>query len=57
MNVGQIYFTDIANGVGCRTAVFVSGCTHHCKGCFNEDLGVLHTRTDSSRRARGWQHR
>lgn len=37
MNVGQIYYTDIANGVGCRTAVFVSGCTHHCKGCFNEE--------------------
>jgi len=37
MNIGQIYFTDIANGIGCRTAVFVSGCTHHCKGCFNEE--------------------
>ena len=36
MNYGQIYFSDIANGIGCRTALFVSGCTHHCKGCFNE---------------------
>lgn len=26
---------DIANGVGVRVSVFVSGCTHHCKGCFN----------------------
>jgi len=25
---------DIANGPGCRTVLFVSGCTHHCKGCF-----------------------
>ncbi len=36
MNFGQIYLNDVANGVGCRTALFVSGCTHHCKGCFNE---------------------
>lgn len=27
---------DIANGEGIRTTLFVSGCTHHCKGCFNE---------------------
>lgn len=26
----------IENGYGCRTSVFVSGCTHKCKGCFNE---------------------
>ena len=25
---------DIANGVGVRVTLFVSGCTHHCKGCF-----------------------
>lgn len=37
MNYGQIFYCDIANGVGCRTALFVSGCTHHCKGCFNEE--------------------
>ena len=36
MNYGQIYYSDVANGIGCRTALFVSGCTHHCKGCFNE---------------------
>lgn len=27
---------DIANGTGVRISLFVSGCTHHCKGCFNE---------------------
>ncbi len=37
MNYGMIYKTDIANGIGCRTALFVSGCTHHCKNCFNEE--------------------
>lgn len=37
MNYGQIYYIDIANGIGCRTSLFVSGCTHHCKGCFNEE--------------------
>lgn len=27
---------DIANGPGIRVSLFVSGCTHHCKGCFNQ---------------------
>lgn len=36
MNYGQIYYADIANGPGMRTDLFVSGCTHHCKNCFNE---------------------
>lgn len=27
---------DTANGIGIRTTLFVSGCTHKCKGCFNE---------------------
>ncbi|MGI5888552.1 MAG: 4Fe-4S cluster-binding domain-containing protein, partial [Oscillospiraceae bacterium] len=37
MNYGRIYYCDVANGTGCRTALFVSGCTHHCKNCFNEE--------------------
>ncbi len=36
MRFAKIYYNDVANGNGCRTALFVSGCTHHCKGCFNE---------------------
>ena len=28
---------DVANGVGVRVSLFVSGCTHHCKGCFNAE--------------------
>ncbi|MCR5487947.1 MAG: anaerobic ribonucleoside-triphosphate reductase activating protein [Lachnospiraceae bacterium] len=37
MNYGKIFYNDVANGVGCRTSLFVSGCTHHCKGCFNPE--------------------
>ena len=36
MNYGEIKFNDIANGEGVRTSLFVSGCRHHCKNCFNE---------------------
>lgn len=37
MNYGTIKKTDIANGLGVRVSLFVSGCTHHCKGCFNPE--------------------
>lgn len=37
MNYGKIMYCDPANGPGCRTVLFVSGCTHHCKGCFNPE--------------------
>lgn len=36
MNYAQVFMCDIANGPGCRTSLFVSGCTHHCRDCFNE---------------------
>ena len=36
MNYGEIKKTDIANGTGVRVSLFVSGCRHHCKGCFNQ---------------------
>ena len=35
MNYGEIKNYDIANGLGVRVSLFVSGCTHHCEGCFN----------------------
>ena len=37
MNYGNIKYNDIANGEGVRTSLFVSGCTHHCKNCFNRE--------------------
>ena len=36
MNYATIKNCDIANGPGVRVSLFVSGCTHKCKGCFNE---------------------
>ena len=49
MNYGAIKKCDIANGVGVRTVLFVSGCSHHCKGCFqpetwNFDYGERYTK-------------
>ncbi|MBQ8780360.1 MAG: anaerobic ribonucleoside-triphosphate reductase activating protein [Oscillospiraceae bacterium] len=37
MNYGEIKNFDIANGEGVRVSLFVSGCTHCCKGCFNPE--------------------
>ncbi len=37
MKYASIKRIDVANGVGVRVSVFVSGCTHHCKGCFNSE--------------------
>ena len=36
MNYAEIKNCDIANGPGVRVSLFISGCTHRCKGCFNE---------------------
>ena len=37
MNYATIKPRDIANGPGVRVSLFVSGCTHHCPGCFNSE--------------------
>ena len=37
MNYATIKKLDVANGLGLRVSLFVSGCTHHCKGCFNPE--------------------
>lgn len=42
MNYAEIKYNDIANGPGVRTSLFVSGCTHHCPGCFNEIAWDFH---------------
>ena len=48
MNYADIKRCDVANGEGVRVSLFVSGCTHYCKGCFNKeawdfDYGELFT--------------
>ena len=48
MHYGAIKKTDVANGIGVRVTLFVSGCTHHCKGCFQPetwdfDYGSVYT--------------
>lgn len=37
MKYADIKKYDISNGVGIRVSLFVSGCNHHCKGCFNAE--------------------
>ena len=37
MNYSQLVACDTANGKGVRTSLFVSGCTNHCPGCFNQE--------------------
>ncbi|MBR4961891.1 MAG: anaerobic ribonucleoside-triphosphate reductase activating protein [Clostridia bacterium] len=50
MHYATIKPYDIANGPGVRVSLFVSGCTHHCPGCFNKEtwdfsFGELFTET------------
>lgn len=37
MNYGKLETLDVANGEGLRVTLFVSGCRHHCKNCFNPE--------------------
>ena len=37
MYYGEIKNCDIANGVGVRVSLFVSGCTNHCEQCFQPE--------------------
>ena len=53
MHYGEIKKCDIANGEGVRVSLFVSGCTHHCPGCFNQetwDFGYGKEYTDETER-------
>ena len=42
MNYATIKKTDVANGPGIRVSLFVSGCTHACKGCFHSEAWDFH---------------
>lgn len=42
MYYATIKNVDIANGIGVRVSLFVSGCTHHCQDCFNEIAWDFH---------------
>lgn len=37
MYYSKIKFNDVANGPGLRLSLFTSGCTHHCRGCFQPE--------------------
>lgn len=46
MNYLQYYPVDVVNGEGTRCTLFVAGCTHQCRGCYNQkswsfDAGVF----------------
>ena len=42
MYYGEIKNCDIANGVGVRVTLFVSGCTNHCEKCFQPQTWDFH---------------
>ncbi len=37
MKYFNITYPDVNNGIGCRCSLWISGCTHHCKGCHNKE--------------------
>ncbi|EOD2714390.1 anaerobic ribonucleoside-triphosphate reductase-activating protein [Vibrio cholerae] len=41
MNYHQYYTIDVVNGPGTRCTLFVSGCVHQCKGCYNQSTWSL----------------
>lgn len=54
MNFHQYYPIDVVNGPGTRCTLFVSGCEHQCRGCYNQstwplDSGKLFTQEDEDR--------
>ncbi len=43
MKYESITTSDVNNGLGCRVTLWVSGCTHHCKGCHNKRTWKFNT--------------
>lgn len=36
MHIHRYYDVDIVNGPGTRCTLFVAGCEHQCRGCYNQ---------------------
>lgn len=54
MNYHRYYPLDVVNGPGTRCTLFVAGCEHHCRGCYNQstwrvDSGQPFTRQEEDR--------
>lgn len=43
MNYSVIKYNNISNGESIRTSLFVTGCSHGCKGCFNQSIANKNT--------------
>lgn len=41
MNYHQYYPVDVLNGPGTRVTLFVAGCEHQCRGCYNQSTWRL----------------
>ncbi|QUJ70062.1 anaerobic ribonucleoside-triphosphate reductase-activating protein (plasmid) [Photobacterium sp. GJ3] len=49
MHYHQYYPCDVVNGPGTRCTLFVSGCEHQCRGCYNQSTWPLHSGRPFSR--------
>lgn len=43
MNYSVIKYNNISNGESIRTSLFVTGCSHGCRGCFNQSIANKNT--------------
>ncbi|MWN90410.1 anaerobic ribonucleoside-triphosphate reductase-activating protein [Gilliamella sp. Pra-s65] len=41
MNYHRYYSVDVVNGEGTRCTLFVAGCVHQCRGCYNKSTWSL----------------
>lgn len=43
MNYHRYYSVDVVNGPGTRCSLFVAGCVHQCRGCYNKSTWSLNS--------------